>query len=164
MDFMFDTLATGRRIKILNVIDDFTRECVLVEVARSITGHGVVELLQELTERRSRPALIRSDNGSEFTSNAMDLWAQKSGILLDFSRPGKPNDNAFVESFNGRMRDECLNENQFQSLPEAATLIEMFRRHYNETRPHGSLNGLTPSEFAAKHNSQTLEKHQSALA
>lgn len=163
MDFMYDTLATGRRIKILNVIDDFSRECVLVEVARSITGRRVAELLQLVVERRGCPAVIRSDNGSEFTSNAMDLWAKQSGILLDFIRPGKPNENAFVESFNGRMRDECLNENQFQSLPEAETIIEMFRRQYNERRGHGSLDGLTPSEFAAKHRSLTLEKHQSAL-
>lgn len=163
MDFMYDTLATGRRIKILNVIDDFTRESVLVEVAHSITGRRVAELLQLLVERRGSPKVIRSDNGSEFTGNAMDLWARQNQILLDFIRPGKPNENAFVESFNGRMRDECLNENQFQTLPEAATIIEMFRRQYNDKRGHGSLNGLTPSEFAARHNSLTPEKHQSAL-
>ena len=111
---------------------------------------------------------IRSDNGSEFAGNAMDAWAYGRGVKLDFIRPGKPNENAFIESFNGRLREECLNENQFLTLIEAQTVIETWRKDYNEERPHGSLDGLTPKEFAQRYaimqKTATSENHQLTLA
>lgn len=148
MDFMSDSLGTtGRKFRILTVVDDFTRECVVLHADFSIPGQTVTRTLENL-ERL--PKIFNIDNGSEFTSKAMDAWAFGKGIQLDFIRPGKPNENAFIESFNGKFRDECLNENWFVSLEEVRKTIEAWRIDYNEKRPHSSLGGLTPKEFADK--------------
>ncbi|MCX5789457.1 MAG: IS3 family transposase, partial [Elusimicrobia bacterium] len=151
MDFQFDRLMSGRRFKSLNIVDDFTRECLANEIDFSIGGRRVSQILDQIAELRGLPKMIRTDNGSEFTSNAMDDWAHRRGVKLDFIEPGKPNQNAYVESFNGRFRDECLSQNQFVLLVEARTITGAWRKDYNEERPHGSLDGLTPVEFAERH-------------
>lgn len=148
MDFVFDTLLSGRRFKVLTLIDVYTRECLALLVDFSIGGKRVARVLDEVCELRGFPAVITSDNGSEFTCRAMDEWAHRNKVKLDFIRPGKPVENGYVESFNGKFRDECLNQNQFVVLAEAAVIIETYRREYNDERPHGSLNGLTPTAFA----------------
>jgi putative transposase len=146
MDFVSDQLGpSGRRFRTLTVIDDFTRECVALFADFSIPGLRVSRVLEDLDRL---PKAIVIDNGSEFTGRAMDAWAHSKGIKLDFIRPGKPNENAFIESFNGKFRDECLNENWFLSLEDARRTIEEWRVDYNENRPHSSLGGLTPKEFA----------------
>jgi len=153
MDFVWDYLRDGRRIKMLTIVDDFTRECLAIEVSFGLNGKRVAQVLDRLIEMRGKVTGIRSDNGPEFAGNAMDGWAYAKGVRLDFIRPGKPNENAFIESFNGRLRDECLNDNQFVTLIEAQTIIETWRMDYNDVRPHSSLDGLTPTEFAERHNS-----------
>lgn len=148
MDFVSDQLGpSGRRFRVLTVIDEFTRECVGLHADFSIPGLQVTRVLEGIGRL---PKSIVIDNGSEFTGRAMDAWAHEKGIKLDFIRPGKPNDNAFIESFNGKFRIECLNENWFVSLEDARSTIEEWRIDYNENRPHSSLGGLTPKEFAAK--------------
>jgi len=168
MDFVWDWLRTGRRIKMLTIVDDFTRESLAIEVNHGLNGKMVTQVLDRLFETRGKVAGIRTDNGPEFAGNAMDGWAYSKGVKLDFIRPGKPNENAFIESFNGRLREECLNDNQFLTLVEAQTIIEAWRRDYNDERPHGALDGLTPSEFAERHttmlNKLTAEEHQFILA
>lgn len=149
MDFVFDTLIQGRRFKVLTLIDVFTRECLVLLVDLSIGGKRVARVLDEVGELRGFPEAITIDNGPEFTSRALDEWAHRRGVKLDFIRPGKPVENGFIESFNGRLRDECLNQNQFVVLTEAAVILEAYRREYNDERPHGSLNGLTPNQFAS---------------
>ena len=149
MDFMSDELFDGRRIRLLTLVDNFTRESLAIEVAMSIGGHRVVEVLRRVAEERGLPGTIRVDNGPEFTSRILDQWAYLNGVELDFSRPGKPTDNAFIESFNGRFRQECLNENWFLSLEDAQEKIGNWRKHYNGDRPHGALGNLAPLEFAA---------------
>lgn len=168
MDFVWDYLRGGRRLKMLTIVDDFTRECVAIEVGFGLNGLGVAQVLDRLFEQRGKVARIRSDNGPEFAGNSMDAWAFERGVQLDFIRPGKPNENAFIESFNGRLREECLNDNQFLTLAEAQTIIEAWRKDYNDERPHSSLDGLTPTEFAARHttmlNKLALKEHQSSLS
>jgi len=168
MDFVWDWLRGGRRVKMLTIVDDFTRECVAIEVDFGLNGKRVTQVLDRLIEERGKVAGIRSDNGPEFAGNAMDGWAYSKGVKLDFIRPGKPNENAFIESFNGRLREECLNDNQFLTMVETQTVIEAWRKDYNEQRPHSSLRGLTPSEFAEQHaamlNKKPIEKHQLNLA
>lgn len=165
MDFVWDMLRNGRRVKMLTVVDDFTRECLAIEVDFGINGRRVAQTLEGLMESRGKVGGIRCDNGPEFTGNALDGWAYEKGVRLDFIRPGKPNENAFIESFNGRLREECLNDNQFLTMVEAQTVIEAWRKDYNEKRPHGSLNGLTPSEFAEKHKTDSApEKYQLPMA
>ena len=149
MDFVSDELFDGRRIRLLTIVDNFTRESLAIKVDASIGGQRVVEVLSRLNHERGRPKTIRVDNGPEFTSKRLDQWAYLNGVELDFSRPGKPTDNAFIEAFNGRLRQECLNENWFLSLEDAREKIESWRRHYNGERPHGSLGNLTPEEFAS---------------
>ena len=157
MDFMSDELfdgrqIDGRRIRLLTIVDNFTRESLAIRVAASIRGstlgQDVVDVLQRLKEQRRLPRTIRVDNGPEFTSKRLDLWACLSEVELDFSRPGKPTDNAFIESFNGRFRQECLNENWFLSLEDAREKVETWRNHYNGERPHSALGNLSPREFA----------------
>ena len=148
MDFVHDALHDGRRIRLLNVVDDCTRESLAIEVDTSLPGTRVIEVLERLADLRGLPRAIVADNGPEFAGRALDLWAHERGVAIDFIRPGKPVDNAFVESFNGRLRDECLNENWFQSLGEARDVIENWREDYNQVRPHRSLGGRTPSEYA----------------
>ena len=147
MDFMSDELYNRQRIKLLTLVDNFTRERLAIEVAERIGGHGVVEILMRVAEERGLPQKIQLDNGPEFTSKRLDQWAYLNGVALDFSRLGKPTDNAFIESFNGRFRQECLNESWFLSLDDAKEKVEIWRRHYNRERPHGSLGNLTPMEY-----------------
>lgn len=146
MDFVSDQFGpSGRRFRVLTVIDEFTRECVALYADVSIPGLRVSRVLDEIGRL---PKSIVIDNGSEFTGRAMDAWAFEKKISLDFINPGKPNENAFIESFNGKFRNECLNENWFVSLEDARRTIEDWRVDYNENRPHSSLGGLTPKEFA----------------
>lgn len=151
MDFVHDRLENGRRLKVLTIIDDFSKKSPALVVDRSITGRMVCEILERLKEVYGLPSGITLDNGTEFTSRALDEWAYKYGVALHFIRPGKPNENAFVESFNGKFRDECLNENWFLSLDQARRIIEDWRVDYNTARPHSSLKNLTPEEFTRKH-------------
>lgn len=148
MDFVSDQLATGRRFRVLNVVDDHSRECVLQTVDTSISGQRIARELGRLD--RPLPATIVVDNGPEFTSKAMFFWARNRGVTLHFIQPAKPTQNAFVESFNGKFRDQCLNLNWFRSMPEARTIIEAWRAHYNNVRPHRSLRMMPPSEYAAE--------------
>ena len=148
MDFMSDQLGpSGRRFRVLTVIDEFTRECVALYADFSIPGLLVSRVLSNLGRL---PTSIVIDNGSEFTGKAMDAWAYENKIKLDFIRPGKPNENAFIESFNGKLRNECLSQNWFLGLEDVRRTIEEWRLDYNENRPHSSLGGLTPREFAEK--------------
>jgi putative transposase len=148
MDFMGDSLATGRTFRILNLVDDYSREAIATEVDTSLPGLRVVRVLERVALTRPLPAMIVCDNGPEFTGRALDSWAYARGVQLHFIRPGKPIENAFVESFNGRLRDECLNENWFADLQEARTKIGMWRIDYNEVRPHSALGNRTPTEYA----------------
>jgi putative transposase len=148
MDFVTDQLSDGRRFRSLTIMDVFTRESLAIEAGQSLRGEDVVRVLNRLKEQRGLPQLLFCDNGAEFTGQMMDLWAYRNGIKIDFSRPGKPTDNAFVESFNGTFRAECLDTNWFQSLPEAKQIIEAWRQEYNVSRPHRALKDRTPSEFA----------------
>ena len=147
MDFMSDELFNGQRIRLLTLVDNFTRESLAIEVDTHLGGHRVVEVLQRVSQDRNLPKTIRVDNGPEFISKVLDQWAYLNGVELDFSRPGKPTDNAFIEAFNGRLREECLNENWFLSLEDAREKIGVFREEYNKHRPHGALGNLSPEEF-----------------
>jgi putative transposase len=148
MDFVSDSFITGRRFRALTIVDDFSRECPAIEVDTSLGGARVVMVLERLAETRGLPEVITVDNGPEFVGRALDEWAYRRGVILNFIRPGKPIENALVESFNGRLRDECLNINWFISLKQAREIIEEWREDYNQVRPHGSLNNLTPAEYA----------------
>jgi putative transposase len=149
MDFTTDTLADGRNFRTLNIVDDFTRECVAIEVDRSLPGLRVARVLDRLHATVGLPQTIVMDNGPEFAGRALDAWAYARGVTLRFIRPGKPIENAYVESFNGKFRDECLNEHWFVSLADAKAVIEDWRIDYNTVRPHSSLAGRTPAHFAA---------------
>ena len=151
LDFVADTLVTGRRFRILTLVDDFTRECLGLVVDTSLTGMRVARELDRIVELRGyHPRMIVSDNGTELTSNAILAWQHQRDVEWHYIAPGKPMQNGFVESFNGRLRDECLNEHLFSNLNEARQVIEAWRIDYNTNRPHTSLNGLTPTEFAAR--------------
>jgi putative transposase len=150
MDFMTDSLATGRRFRTLKVVDDFRRECLRIEVDPSLSGERVARVLEELCRQRGAPQVIVVDHGPEFTSQALDRWAYRQGVRLPFIAPGKPEQNAYVESFNGKFRDECLNEHWFGDLKEAREKIETWRQDYNRRRPHSALGYRTPEEFAAQ--------------
>jgi len=149
MDFTTDTLADGRNFRTLNIVDDFTRECVAIEVDRSLPGLRVTRVLDRLRTIVGLPQTIVVDNGPEFAGRTLDAWAYTHGVTLRFIRPGKPIENAYVESFNGKFRDECLNEHWFVSLIDAKAVIEAWRIDYNTVRPHSSLDGRTPDQFAA---------------
>jgi putative transposase len=148
MDFVSDATFDGRRLRALTVVDCYTRECLAIEVGQSLKGSDVVTALNRIVALRGKPLTIKTDNGSEFISKVMDRWAYERAVEMDFSRPGKPTDNAKVESFNGRLREECLNANWFLSLEDAQCKIETWRNYYNEARPHSALDWLTPAEFA----------------
>ena len=150
LDFVADQLADGRRFRALTVLDVYTRESLAIEVGQRLQGEDVVSALNQIRQKRGVPKLIFCDNGSEFTSRMMDLWAYHNQVKIDFSRPGKPTDNAYVESFNGTLRAECLDVHWFATLTEAKQVIEDWRREYNESRPHRSLGERTPSEFASQ--------------
>jgi putative transposase len=148
MDFVSDKLADGRSFRILTVVDQFTRECVALEADRSMTGRKVAEVLEGVREERSLPESITVDNGSEFSGRALEAWAMANDVQLCFIRPGRPVENGFIESFNGRLRDECLNVEWFSSLDDARQKLAKFRAHYNHHRPHSSLADRTPAAFA----------------
>jgi putative transposase len=150
LDFVHDRLLDGRGFRALAVIDEWSRESLAIEVDLSITGERVKRVLQRLGSGRGLPAVIQSDNGPEFTGRVLDQWASERGVKLQFIEPGKPIQNAFIESFNSRLREECLNEHVFLSLDDARGKIERWRTAYNRERPHSSLGHLTPEEFAAK--------------
>jgi putative transposase len=148
MDFVADQLADGSRFRSLTVVDIYTRACLAIESGQRLKGEDVVLVLNRIKLHRGVPKMLCCDNGSEFSSQAMDLWAYKSGVRIAFSRPGKPTDNAFVESFNGTFRAECLDAHWFTTLSEARQLVETWRGEYNESRPHRALGEKTPNEFA----------------
>jgi len=150
LDFVSDVLADGRRFRVLVVVDDFTREWLALVVDTSISGRRVARELDAIVAARKKPAMIVSDNGTELTSHAILRWQEERGVDWHYIAPGKPVQNAFVESLNGRFRDECLNEHVFRGLPMARRIIQAWRLDYNADRPHTSLGGLTPNEFAAR--------------
>jgi putative transposase len=151
MDFVADSLFDGRRFRALTIVDNFSRECLAIEAGQSITGKEVSAVVERLVMERGVPDRIQCDNGSEFISRVLDKWAYDHGVTMDFSRPGKPMDNAMIESFNGSFRDECLNVNWFLSMEDAREKIEKWREDYNEFRPHSSLGDLTPRQFVDKY-------------
>jgi putative transposase len=149
LDFLTDGLADGRRFRVLTIVDNVSRVSPAIEVGVSLTGERVVAVLERLKGTIGRPERIAIDNGPEFISKALDAWAYQNGVQLEFSRPGKPTDNAFVESFNGRFRDECLNQHWFTSLEEVRQTVEAWRRDYNTERPHRALGQQTPAAWEA---------------
>jgi putative transposase len=156
MDFVADALFDGRRLRALTVVDNFTRESLAIDVGQSLKGEDVVNTLNRIAKQRGLPATIKVDNGGEFISKVMDKWAYERGVERDFSRPGKPTDNAKVESFNGRFRQECLNVHWFLSLDDAKAKIEAWRNDYNAVRPHSALQWMTPAEFACQARGNAL--------
>lgn len=158
MDFVADGLIGGRRLRCLTVVDDCTRECLAIEVDTSIPGARVQAVLERLSDTRGLPQSITVDNGPEFDGKVLDQWSYRTGVQLAFIRPGKPNENAYIESFNGRFRDECLNEHWFISLAHARRIIEAWRIEYNTERPHSSLGNQTPQEFAAERTKKNEER------
>jgi len=151
-DFVFDATADGRQIKCLTVVDEFTRECLAIDVAGSIRSRRVIDVLARLVSLHGAPLFLRSDNGPEFVSHAILAWIAESGIGTALIDPGKPWQNGTDESFNGKFRDECLSLEWFRSRAEAAVVIEVWRRHYNAVRPHSSLRYLTPHAFKQQHH------------
>lgn len=159
MDYTHDELASGRKFRTLNLMDGYTREALAIEVDTSLPGLRVVRVLERLRERRGTPTAIQLDNGTEFTSRVVDQWAYQRGVALHFIERGKPTQNALIESFNGKFRDECLNQNWFLDLREAQDRIEAWRVDYNTVRPHSSLGYRTPAEFA--HRAAALRSSRS---
>ena len=159
LDFMSDALEDGRRFRVLNVIDDFSRECLATVVDTSLSGHPVARELDLIAEMRGFPCLVVGDNSTELTSNAMLKWQEDRRVEWHYTAPGKPMQNCFVESFNGRRRDECLNEHLFPTLRHARLLMAARRDEYNHHRPHSSLDGLTPREYHQRsEEDQTLNR------
>ncbi len=151
MDFMSDQLFDGKRFRILTLVDNYSRKCHALEVGQSLKGMDVVRIMEQVRHRCGNlPERIQVDNGSEFISKDFDRWAYENHVLLDYSRPGRPTDNPYIESFNGSFRDECLNTNWFLSLDDAKDKIESFRRDYNAFRPHSSLQGKTPDQVESE--------------
>jgi putative transposase len=164
MDFVADQLFDGRKIRALTLVDNYSRRCLAIHVGQSLKGSDVVAVLEQLRlEEGIIPERIQTDNGSEFISKDLDKWAYEQGVTMDYSRPGKPTDNPFIESFNGSFRDECLNAHWFLSLEDASEKIEAWRIEYNSYRPHSSLDGLTPDEFIAKHLAEVKTREQGRL-
>jgi len=147
MDFMSDQLYSGRQIRLLTVVDNYSRESLALQVGFRLGGDDVVQVLNRLIADRGIPESIRLDNGPEFTSRLLDHWAWCNGVTLDFIRPGTPTDNAVIEAFNARFRQECLNEHWFLSVADAQELVGAWREDYNRVRPHSSLQNMTPEEF-----------------
>jgi putative transposase len=150
MDFVSDQHCDGRRFRALTVVDIYTRESLGIEAGQNLKGEDVGRVLNRLKLERGVPQVLFCDNGSEFTEQIMDLRAYRNGVKIDFSRPGKPTDNAFCEPFNGTFQAECLDTNWFQTLPEAKHLIEQWRHEYDVSRPHRALEDRTPAEFASQ--------------
>ncbi len=157
MDFVHDQPASGRTFRVLTVFDQWSRERVLLEANVWLTGRSVVEALEAVSVARPLPQAITVDHGTEFTSNALDEWAYRRGVTLDFIRPGKPVENAFIESSNGRLRDECLNVYSLVDLAHAQHLLDTCRHDYNHQRPHGALGHLTPSEYVERSQQHDTE-------
>jgi len=155
MDFVSDCLSSGRKFKSLPIIDEYSRQCFRIEVDTSINGVRVCRVLNEIAYAQGLPEIIIIDNGPEFISKAVDAWAYERGVKLHFINPGKPVENAYIESFNGRFRDECLNDHWFMTLDHARKEIEAWRIDYNTERPHSSLNDLTPEEFIRQEQGKT---------
>ena len=153
MDFVADQLDNGRRLRMLTVVDDYDRSCVGIVADFSLGGRRVARELDRMIAERGKPAMIVSDNGTEFTSNAMLRWSSEAGIAWHFIAPGKPTQNAFIESFNGKLRDECLNENVFVTLREVQEIVEAWRIDYNTVRPHSRLGNLPPAVYGATRSS-----------
>jgi len=149
MDFMSDALAHGQKFRVLTLVDAYTRECLALEAGAHLRGQDVATVLTRVACTRGVPRTINVDNGPEFTSRALDHWAYTNGVQLDFSRPGKPADNATIESFNASVRRECLSEHYFSTLAEAQVVLGLYRAEYNNHRPHSSLGQKTPAEFHA---------------
>ena len=162
LDFVSDSLTGGRRFRILCVVDDFTREALAVVADFSISGHRLARELDAIIARRGKPKTIVSDNGTEMTSHTIFKWAQDQHIEWHYIAPGKPTQNAFVESFNGRLWDECLNEELFSSLTEAQAALTAWALDYNQQRPHTSLGGLAPAVFARNHQQQSAKRSRPA--
>lgn len=160
MDFVSDSLANARRIKCLTVADDFSHECVDIAVDYGISGQYVTRILDQAAIFRGYPAVVRTDNGPEFTSRAFMAWALTHGIRHILIEPGRPMQNGYIESFNGKFRDECLNEHWFETLPQARTTIADWRQDYNEVRPHSSCKRMSPAKFAALHRQHKNEANQ----
>lgn len=150
VDFVMDRVINGRRFKCLTMVDLLSKECPVIEVDHSINGERLCRIFDRIFDGRPKPEVLMMDNGPEFAGKALDAWAYRRGIKLQFIRPGKPVENCFIESFNDKFRGECLNENWFMSLREAQEIIEMWRCDYNETRPHSTLDDLTPMEWIRK--------------
>jgi putative transposase len=163
MDFIQDSLWSGRRFRTLSIVDTYTRECMTVEADTSLPGFRAVRILDHLAELKGLPSSIRVDNGPEFISKVLDEWAYRNGVKLDFIRPGKPVENAYVESFHGKFRDECLNENYFSDIHEARSKIEEWRIEYNTFRPHSSLDYKTPEEFLRQCEQENLNQKTPVL-
>lgn len=150
MDFVHDAIAGRGRFRALTIVDDFTKECLAIETDTSLPGQRVARVLDHLLDQRGKPVAINVDNGPEFAGSTLDHWAYTHGVSLQFIRPGKPTENAFIESFNGRLRDACLNEELCISLADADDIIQRWRHDDNHNRPYSSLGGLTPTEFASQ--------------
>jgi putative transposase len=150
MDFMSDALASGHRLRVLTVLDTCTRECVALEVATGFGGHQVAEVLTRVGVQRGLASVITVDHGTEFTSRALDHWAYRNHVQLDYIRPGKPTDNGFIESFNAAVRRECLSQHYFSSVDDARRVLEAWREEYNNLRPHSALGQKTPVQFHAE--------------
>jgi putative transposase len=148
MDFAHDQLATGRKLRILTVVDTFSRFSPVIDARFSYRGEDVIATLEQACRKVGYPKTIRVDNGSEFVARDMDLWAYQRGVTLDFSRPGKPTDNAFIEAFNSKLRSECVNTHWFLSLEDACEKLDRWRRHYNEDRPHSAIGNIPPIMLA----------------
>jgi len=156
IDFVMDALANGRRIKCLTIVDDFTRECLDIAVDYGISGSYVAQVLEAIGQFKGLPRAIRTDQGPEFTSRAFDRWAYERGVNLKLIAAGKPTQNAYIESFNGKFRDECLNDHYFNNLAHARVVIADWRHDYNNQRPHSSLGRIPPAEFAALHRLRSI--------
>ncbi|OLE52248.1 MAG: hypothetical protein AUG51_19035 [Acidobacteria bacterium 13_1_20CM_3_53_8] len=155
-DFVFDRCANGQQIKLLTVVDEYTRESLAIHIATSIKSRAVIEVLSRLVAERGAPQCLRSDNGSEFVAARVKEWLKQKGVETLYIEPGSPWQNAFGESFNGRLRDECLNVEWFKNLQEAIVIVETWRRHYNKERPHSSLDYRTPCEFYAVYKQRAM--------
>ena len=154
---MADQLANGTRFRALTVVDVFSPEALEIEVGQRLGGEHVVAILNRLVAQRCAPNYLFVDNGSQFSGRLLDLWAYHCNVRIDFSRPGKPTDNSYVETFNGSLRDECLNVHWFETMEDAKAIIEAWRRDYNETRPHTSLNDVAPEVYARQMGALNVE-------